>query len=163
MKTTVRLGEGNIWGFVEEFKTYRYGDTGSITVKVGVGGDGKFVKPYILRKGVFIPMSEIEKEGDCGVSAYMKAKKPIYSLLSDGFIINLKCYLDYTKGTLIPEKSHFDVYSVKGMTPVTAVEAKLTTIRLMEIPDALNELALELMGKVVEIGIDREKFLRSRF
>lgn len=163
MEMTIRRGEGNTWGFVEVFKSYRFGDTGNIKVTLGVGADGKFTSPYILRGGKFIPLKEIENEGEVGLKAYMKAKKPIYSLLSDGFIITLKCYLDYTTGEFIEEKSGYDIYSVLKTTPINASEAKLSTVRLLEIPDHLNELAINLMKQVVDTGIDREAFLRKRF
>lgn len=163
MEMVIRKGEGNVWGFVEGFKCYRFGDTGNIKVTVGVTSEGKFTTPYILRGGKFLPLSDIENEGEVGLTAYMKAKKPIYSLITDGFIITLKCYLDYTTGELIEEKSGFDVYSVLKTTPVNATEAKLHTVRLLEIPEQLNTLAVNLMKKVVETGTDREQFLKNRF
>ena len=163
MELVIRKGEGNTWGYVESFKCYRFGDTGNIKVTVGVTSDGEFTTPHILRGGKFSPLSDIESEGEVGLTAYMKAKKPIYSLLADGFIITLKCYLDYTTGELIEEKSGFDVYSVLKTTPVNATEAKLHTVRLLEIPEQLNVLAINLMKKVVETGTDREKFLKNRF
>lgn len=162
MDMTIRRG-GKVWGFVEGFKPYRFGDTGSITVTVGVDTKGRFTKPYFLRGGEFIPLSELEKEGEVGLSAYMKAKKPIYSLLSDGFIIKLKCYLDYTTGKFIREKSKYDVYSILKTTSVNVSEAKLSTVRVLEIPEELDKLAVSLMEKVVETGTDREEFLRRRF
>lgn len=162
MDLTIRRG-GNMWGFVEGFKPYRFGDTGSITVTVGVTDKGEFTKPYFLRGGVFSPLSDLEKEGEVGLSAYMKAKKPIYSLLSDGFIITLKCYLDYTKGEFIKEKSKYDIYSIVKTTAVNANESKISTVRVMEIPEELDKLAISLMEKVLQTGTDREAFLRSRF
>lgn len=161
MELTIRKGEGNIWGFVEVFKTYRFCESGSITVTLGVTSEGEFTTPYILRSGKFIPLSEVE--GDVGLEAYMKAKKPIYSLLSDGFIITLKCCVNYVTGDFIKDKSKYDIYSIVKTTPVNATEAKLSTVRLLEIPDNLDELAEKLMKKVVETGIDRVEFLRKRF
>lgn len=161
MEMTIRRGEGNIWGFVEVFKPYRFGDVGSVTVTLGVTTDGKFTVPYILRSGKFVPLQEVE--GDVGLKAYMKAKKPTYSLLSDGFIITLKCYFNYVTGEFIREKSNYDIYSIIKTTPVNANESKLSTVRLLEIPSQLEDLSIELMKQVVKTGANREEFLKGRF
>lgn len=162
MSIKIRRDENNKWGFVETFKPYRFGEVGSVTVLVGVTPDGKFTEPYILRKGLFIPLAEVEKDGDVGLKAYLRAKKPIYSMLSDGFIISLKCYMNYVTGEFIEDKSGYDIYTITGQTAVTSVESRLSTDKLMVIPENVDELAKNLLKEMVAFKDSREEFLLSR-
>lgn len=162
MSIKTRRDENNHWGFVETFKPYRFGDVGSVTALVGVTPEGKFAEPHILRKGVFIPLADVEKEGDVGLKAYMRAKKPIYSMLADGFIISLKCYMNYVTGEFIEDKSGYDIYTITGQTAVTSVESRLSTTKLMVVPKNIDELAKKLLKEMVKYQDNREEFLLSR-
>ena len=167
MKIVIRKSKDNQWGFVETFDYYRYGSTGSISVTVGITPDGKFAKSYIYRGEDFVLSEEIEKE--MGIEKYIKAKKPFYSRLSDGFVATVKAGVNFDKGELILEKSDYVVYSISGMNGIERVsqrECSLQLIRLLEIPDQVDVLMKELivqLASCVEPGLRDKAVIRSNF
>lgn len=160
MDITVRKSEDNIWGFVETFTTYQTIEEGNIKCTLSITPEGKFSTPYVLRDGVFIPLKQIEEE--MGIDKYIKAKKPFYSLLNDGFIVFMKCGLNYVSHTYIPEKSAFTVYKVGSKSVESPSKGTLHLVSLLEVPDNVTELLHHLASELIKCNGDREKFLRSR-
>lgn len=161
MKVKVRrsLVSNNEWGFLESFNVYRYLDNGSITVVTSITPNGELSMPYGFKQGDFVPLSDIR--GGVGIERYMKAKKPIYSLLSDGFIVKTKVRMNFTKGVYIPEGSVFEVYTVL----TTSVKGDSGYVYLKKVMDVPNDV-VTLMGKInreiAMSGGDRVKFLSKR-
>lgn len=161
MKLTIRKSKDDKWGFVETYSSYSYLLKGSITVTVGVTVDGTLTKPYVLRGEEFIPLSQIEEE--MGIEKYIKAKKPFYSLLSDGFIVQLKVGLDFRTGEYLPDKSCYTVYKVTDKKVISPIECELSLVRILDTTDKLNELMENLGKEVASYKGDRATFLRARF
>lgn len=161
MKLTIRKSKDDKWGFVETYSSYSYLLKGSITVTVGVTVDGTLTKPYVLRGEEFIPLSQIEEE--MGIEKYIKAKKPFYSLLSDGFIVQLKVGLDFRTGEYLPDKSCYTVYKVTDKKVISPIECELSLVRILDTTDKLNELMENLGREVASYKGDRATFLRARF
>lgn len=160
MDLNIKKGESNIWGFAETFQIYRYDDKGTITVTLVVSHEGRLSNPYVFRGGDFVPASQIHEE--MGIQKYLKAKKPFYSRLSDGFIVKLRVGTNFLTGEYIPETSVHDVFEI-SKTSVQVNSGKLTVRRLLEIPDKVKELMEELSKEVAKCKGDRETFLISRF
>lgn len=160
MKVTIRKSKNNEWGFVEGYSQYRYLGKGSITVTVGITVDGKMTIPYILRGEEFIPLKQIDEE--MGIDKYIKAKKPFYSLLSDGFIAQLKVGLDYETGEYLPDKSCYNVYKIVGKKVISPIECELNLVRLLETTDKINDLMISLSREIASYKGDKELFLRER-
>lgn len=160
MDVVIRKSMDNVWCFVEEFSVYRYIDKGSITVTVVVSPEGKLATPYIYRGEKFIPLSVIEEE--MGIEKYINAKKPFYSNLADGFIAKIKVGLNFVTGEFLPEKSVYTIYSIGKTFDMKPSQGKLQLIRVLNIPEQVHELMLNLSKEIASCGGDRAKYLRSR-
>lgn len=161
MELVIRKSNNNEWGFVEVYSPYRYTDSGNISITVGIDREGKLKEPYVLRGGSFIPLSEIDKE--MGISKYIKAKKPFYCMLKDGFIVTLKISLNFLTGELELDKSSYLVYMVSGTVAVNDREGRLKLTRILEVPESIDTLVNGIMGEIAALKGDREAFLRMRF
>lgn len=161
MELVIRRSNDNDWGFVESFNHYRYGSTGTITVTVGINGKGKIKEPYVLRNGEFIPLKQIDEE--MGIVKYIKAKKPFYCLLKDGFIVTMKVGIDFNTGEFIESTSDYVVYMADSSKAVNDREGKLHLTRILEVPSAVEEIVKSLMIEIAAQKGSREDFLRSRF
>lgn len=160
MKVTIRKSKDDKWGFVETYSVYSYLNKGSVTVTVGVTVDGTLTKPYVLRGEEFIPLSQIDEE--MGIEKYIKAKKPFYSLLSDGFIAQLKVGVDFLTGEYLPDKSCYTIYKIANKKVVSSVECELSLVRLLDTTDKLNDLMISLSNEIATYKKDKELFLRKR-
>lgn len=160
MKVTIRKSKNDEWGFVESYSSYKYLNKGSITTLVGVSVDGTLTKPYVLRGEEFIPLSQIDEE--MGIDKYIKAKKPFYSLLTDGFLVQLKVGLDFSTGEYLPEKSCYIVYKIAGKKVISPIECELNLVRLLETTDKINDLMVSLSKEIASYKGDKELFLRKR-
>lgn len=160
MKVNVRKGKTTGWGLTETFQVYRYADTGSISVTVVVGQDGRMAEPYVFRGGEFIPARVIHEE--MGVEKYLTAKKPFYCKLQDGFVVRIKAGLNFNTGEYLPEKSSYDIYNATS-SDMGVDKGVLTLTRILEITDYARELMENLTREVASCRGDREKFLLSRF
>lgn len=153
-------GKDGVWGFVEEFKTYLYDDTGYVKVLVGIDKSFNFSKPYVYRKNDFVLASGIDKE--MGIEKYIKAKKPFYSMLSDGIIAEIRAGLNYKTGEFLPNKTDYTIHK-----PLETMEVNgrlvIKTSAVKEFTPELNEFMMLMAKKVSECGGDRDVFLRSRF
>lgn len=160
MNLNIRKGESGEWGFVESFENYRYNDKGTVTVLLVVTHEGKLSTPYVFRGGDFIPASVIHEE--MGIEKYLKAKKPFYSRLSDGFIVKLKAGTDFLSGEHVPENTSYEVYQISKTVAVSVNQGRLTVRKLLEIPDKVKDLMTELAVEVAKCKGNRETFLLSR-
>lgn len=159
MELKVKLDKNSKWGFVESFKQWNYMNKGYIEVIVGVTVEGNFTIPYVYRKGEYIPLSTIEKE--MGIEKYIKAKKPFYSLMSDGFVVRLRSRVDFGKKEYLPEESDFDVYSINSRMGKKGDLVPM--IRVREVPENITTLMNEkLLPELAKCFGDRAVFLRSR-
>lgn len=159
MELKVRESKTNEWGFVEGFKKWNYLNKGYIEAVVGVTVSGSFTVPYVYRKDEFLPASVIDKE--IGIDKYIKAKKPFYSLLSDGFVVKIRAGMDFITGELIENGSSFEVYTVN--TRIGRKGDKVPMMRVREVPDNIVTLMNDkLIPELAKCGGDREIFLRLR-
>lgn len=161
--------ENGRWGFKESFHVYRYGGKGYIQVTCVVTPDGELSKPYILRRGKYVEAEVIEKE--MGVSKYLKAKKPFYSLLTNGFIADIQAGYNFDEKIFLPEETRYSVYTASYIKPISNEVFHdmiddmnvLSLKRVYEVNDSLDKLMFSLAEKVVETEGNREAFIKSRF
>ena len=160
MELVIRRSDSNEWGFVEPYSVYRYVDGGNVSLTVGIDSSGMIKEPYALRGGSFIPLNIIDKE--VGIGRYIKAKKPFYCLLKDGFIVSMKVTLDFNTGSVDLVKSSYFVYSVRDIVPVNDREGRMKLTRILEVPESVDKLVSNLMVKIASLKGDREMYLRMR-
>lgn len=161
MELAVRKSKSGIWGFAEQYKAYRYGDIGSITIIAVVNSNGEFAKPYVFRGEEFIPASQIEEE--MGIKKYLNAKKPFYSRLNDGFIVKIRAGIDYRDNSFVPDNTCCEVYTVNKASQSSLSKGIINLHRILELPEQMTSLLNHLSKELVSIGNDREAFLKSRF
>lgn len=160
MDVKIRKSKDNVWGFVESFSSYQTVSTGNIKVVCAITPEGKLAEPYVFRDEQFIPLKQIDEE--MGIEKYIKAKKPFYSNLSDGFIAFIKAGVDYVEEEFLPEKTDFVIYQVAGKELESPVKGVLHLKRVLDIPENLKVLMMNLAKEVSECYGDREVFLRRR-
>lgn len=160
MRVKLKKGETTGWGMVETFQTYRYENHGTITVTAVVRGDGELAESFVYRGGDFIPASQIDNE--IGIEKYIAAKKPFYMKLSDGFIVKIKAWVDYSKGKCDLSKSSFEVYSVADKDIAVNTGTLLLT-RVLNVPDTMTSLMNSLIRDVADCRGKRVQYIKSRF
>lgn len=160
MDVTIRKSKDNEWGFVESFSMYQTIHTGNIKVVVSITPEGEIAEPFVLRDEQFIPLSQIDEE--MGIDKYIKAKKPFYCKLSDGFIAFIKAGVNYTEKEFLKDKSDFIIYKVASKDLETQSKGTLHLKRVLDIPKNLEGLMYHLAEEVSKCNGDREEFLRSR-
>lgn len=160
MEVTIRKSKDNQWGFVETFNVYRYLECGSVTVTVVVTQEGKLATPYVLRGEEFIPAKQIEEE--LGLEKYIKAKKPFYCNLADGFIVSIKAGVNYVTGEFLPDTSNYIVYSLSEKSNMTTNSGVLHLKRVLNIPEQIDTLMMKLSKEVASCLGDRYNYLKSR-
>lgn len=166
----VRESSDGLYGFVEEFKTYKYNDQGYVEVTGVIGKKGIFDEPYVYRSGSFIPLIKIDEE--YGISAYLQAKKPFYSILSpNSIVIRAKLWYDINKG-ILEEKSEFDIYKnmpiqvfdrKDGYQDFSYMKENLITGPLKEKEKQIEYIKKLNFKLLYETLGNREDFLRRRF
>lgn len=160
MDVTIRMDKNGVWGFVESFSKYQTIDTGNIKVVVGVTPQGELATPYIYREEQFIPLKQVDEE--MGIIKYIKAKKPFYCNLSEGFIAFIKAGVNYTEKKFLPETTDFIIYSVAGKEFESPTKGILHLKRVLDVPENLKTLMMKLAEEVSKCYGDREAFLKSR-
>lgn len=158
MDVKVKGSKTNNWGFVEKYRKYSYLGKGYIEAIVGVTFDKRMTEPYVFKGEEFIPLRDII--GTVGIDKYIKAKKPFYSLLKDGFLVKLVANVDFEEGKYISEKSTFEVFSLNSVVPSKEGTLKFKT--LLEVPEPVKELMKDMLQVLGESMGDREKFLLAR-
>lgn len=160
MELTVRKSKNNEWGVVEQFSSYWYDGKGSVTITGCVTPEGKLSPPYALKGEEFVPLSVIE--GSVGIERYLKAKKPIYSKLSDGFLVKIKAGLNYSTGEYLPEKSVAQAYKIVGREVVSTTACKIIAEPIVAVTDELSELFTNVSRGIVMCNGERVDYLKSR-
>ena len=160
MDLTIRKSEDNQWGFVENFSVYRYNNKGVITVTLVVTPEQRIAPAYVMRGNKFISADEIDRE--MGIEKYLKAKKPFYSLLSDGFVAQVKSAYDCITGEFIQDKSSYGIY-VRTPRSVTGIsEGKLVMRQLHETSKELDDTMFRIARKISLCQGNRRNYLLSR-
>jgi len=160
MDVSIKKDGNDVWGFVESFSKYQTIDTGNIKVVVGISPKGELATPYVFRDDKFIPLQQIDDE--MGIIKYIKAKKPFYCKLSEGFIAFIKAGVNYTEKKFLPESTDFIIYTVAGKELEAPNKGTLHLRRVLDVPENLKELMMKLAEDVSKCYGDREAFLRSR-
>ena len=163
MKITLRCDDDNHLGFVEGYSHYFYDERRVTALGLATVG-GYFSEPYVFRGGKFIPAAQIEEE--MGIEKYLKAKKPIYSLIGTGnVIVQAKISMSMQDNSYIPEKSSYTLYFLdkNSLVPKGVGEWSANLKRLTTMNDTLQSWLHKLGEAFVKNGNDRGLFLRSRF
>lgn len=160
MEVNIKKDDNDRWGYVEQYSVYRTLETGNIKVVLSVSPEGKLSEPFVYRGGVFIPARQIDEE--MGIEKYIRAKKPFYSLISDGFIVSIKAGWNFMTEEFLEDKSDFVIYHVSGKR-IEENSGVLKLTRVLEIPDSLKDLMWEKCKEIAESDGDRVQLLRSRF
>lgn len=146
------------WGFVERYDVYRYFGKGYIRALVSVSLEGVLSPVYVFRGGEFIPLGVID--GEVGIDRYIRAKKPFYSLLSSGFVVELRAEVDFVSRVYYPDKSSYGVYVMNG-NPGN-LEKGLPFKKVLDVPKEFDRIVEEPLRILGESFGDREVFLRGR-
>jgi len=158
MLVKAKCSRSKDWGFVEKFEVYRYDTRGYVKALTSVTSEGKLAPAYVFRGEEFISLQEIDEE--VGIDRYIKAKKPFYSKLKEGFLVVLKAQIDFADRVYIPEKSTFEVYTLNG-TP-NNIEKGLPFKKVLDVPKEFADIVAEPLRILGESFGDREEFLRRR-
>ena len=160
MLLKIRKSKDNVWGFPESFSVYNYEGVGYIKILGVITPMGTLAQPYVFRAETFIPASVIEEE--MGIEKYLKAKKPFYCLLSDGFIAEIRTGVDFVNNKYLPEKSSFNIYMVARSSEASINDGAIQLINVLEIPEKVTLLMSRISEGIAASGGDRATFLRSR-
>lgn len=158
MLLKARCSKNNEWGFLEKYDVYRYNDTGYVKALCSVTSDKILAPVYAFRGEEFIPLVDIDEE--VGIDRYVKAKKPFYSKLKEGFVVVLKAEVNFRTKEYLPEKSTYEVYTINGIPG--KVEEGIHFKRVKEVPKEFADVVEEPLRLLGESMGDRVKFLRSR-
>jgi hypothetical protein len=160
MKLTVRRSSDNEWGFVETYKKNIYFNTDSINVVTGVGKDAKMKEPFALRGGNFVPLSQINQE--MPLEQYMRAKKPVYCKIKDGFIVSMKVVINSHTGEYVKESSDATIYTVNRSSVLNGDCGEVSLVSVLEVPEEVKNLINGFMEEIAKSD-NRVDFLKSRF
>lgn len=160
MDITIRKSDSGQWGFVESFSVYNYLGKGTINVLLAVTTGGRIAPAYVMRGREFIPVEDIENE--MGIDKYIKAKKPFYTLLSDGFIANVKAGVDFNTGEFLSDKTSFSVMKIARQPEIGINNGKLQLIKLHETSETLENLMMKVARQVSLCRGDKKIYLLSR-
>lgn len=158
MLVKVRCSDNKEWGFLEKYDSYRYNDTGYVRAVTSVTVDKKLAPCYAFKGDKFIPLREIEET--VGIGKYIKAKKPFYSKLNQGYLVVLKAEVDFRNKVYFADKSTFEVYVLNGAP--SNIESGVAFKRLLNVPKEFRDLVEEPLRVLGESFGDREKFLKER-
>lgn len=162
MKIELKCDKEGKFGFVEKFKPYIYGDLSTLSVRVMVDVGNKISEPYVFRGGLFIPAEQIEKE--MGISKYIKAKKPFYSVLGTGNLIaDLKVAYHTKSKEFIKDKSDVKLYGIVRDSLVYK-EKEGWSVDIRKLTSSSPELDSWFEQTLMTIiDVNRENFLKLRF
>ena len=147
------------WGFVELYKVWKYGSKGYIEVVLGFNPKTEeLAEPYVFRKEEFIKASQIEDE--MGISKYIKAKKPFYSLLVGNLVLKMHVGYDFEAKEKIEEKSYNLLYKPIGFSKDGK---RLNLIRQGNLSKDVLSAIEEKVQEVIASDGDREIFIKGRF
>lgn len=160
MEVTIRKDKNDVWGLVETFSVYKALDKTVTTVLAVVTVDGKISTPYALRGTGFEPLKDVDEE--MGLDRYLKAKKPIYSRLQDGFIVSIKAACT-NEGEFIPDSVVYNLYKASEKPMLDGNQATLKLSRVFDVPVKVSELVKNIAEQVAVCKGKRDIYLKSRF
>jgi len=161
VRLKLRCSDDNKFGFVEKYETYAF-KTGAVKIRAIANAGGYFAEPYIYRKGEFVPASKIDEE--MGIFRYIRAKKPMYSVIGTGnVILDIRVAYDLKTFSIISDKSYFNVYGVvKDSLSCENDEWYIDIRKLTSTNDDIEKWLNALGKKLALMGCDKKDFLKSR-
>lgn len=163
MRLEIKFDEKGRPGFVEKFKKYYYTNN-SVSIFCIANLYEQIPEAYVYRADEYIKTSQIDKE--IGIYKYIRAKKPFYSLLTNGnIILDLKVVYD-DDFNYIKEKTVYTLYIIdpssikRGPEKCTVDLIQLLKIDNREKVDAWIDT---IANSLVSLNCDRELFLKNRF
>lgn len=162
MWLTLKCSDDNRFGFVETYKPYSF-STGAVKLRLVADAGWRLAEPYVMRGGRFIPAKEIDEE--MGISRYIKAKKPFYSVLGTGnIVVDMRVVFDLKTLEYLPDESSFSIYGiVKNSLVLKDDEWGVEIRRISSVSDELVEWLNDVAAEIASMGYDKEAFLKSRF
>ena len=164
--TPIRQDENGVFGVVEKFKVYDYyGYEGSISALCGydVLEDNtlSLSEPYALRRGLFVPLKEVADE--MGLERYLRAKRPIYTILKNRPFFAAKICKNFKTGEYLEAKSLHNVLSITsdGIKMINDSSGTVSFTMLQNEPKEFFERTEEIMRKVASCK-SRAEFLEMR-
>lgn len=161
MIINARKSKDNVWGFPETFKKYSYEGIGYVEVTAVVNPLGELASPYVYRGEQFIPAAKIDEE--MGIEKYIKAKKPFYCLLNEGFIVTIRAGVDFLNKEYLPDKTSYSVYNICNFSNTDINSASIHLVGILELPENVKYLLDRLSQQVAECYGDRVAYLKGRF
>ena len=158
MLVKARRSKENEWGFLEEFKTYNYDGKGYVKALTSVTMEGELAPAYVFKGEKFVPLKEIAEE--VGIDRYIKAKKPFYSKIREGFVVVLTAKVDFNGKVYFPEESTYEVYTLNGAPE--DISKGLPFKKVLDVPKEFIDIVREPLKLLGESFGDREVFLRGR-
>ena len=162
VRIKVKVDNESRWGFVESYRVWRnYLNKGYIEVLAGISPAGEFTQNYIWRGGEFVSVSEATK--DVSLDRYLKAKKPFYSLLSEGFIAKIRVGYDFNEGKILEKSSDYEIYKIGDESTFSKMDGELPMMRVREVnPIIVSLINRKLSKEIADCGTDRHKFISKR-
>lgn len=163
MNLRLRKDKHDTFGFVESFKTYRYLNTGTISIMVMATPGRPLSDVYVYRGDEYLPLGVIDKE--MGLDKYITAKKPFYSILSSGvLILDAKIGINYDALQYVKDKSTYKMYTPipNSIIRANGNEYVLGLRRLTSMSDALENWLDQIGQQVAKHGCNRYEFLKER-
>lgn len=158
MLIKARCSKNNEWGFLEKYEVYSYNSKGYVKALTSIKMEGKLSPSFVFKGDEFVPLSVIEEE--VGIDRYLKAKKPFYAKLNQGFVVLLKAEVDFANRVYFPEKSTFEVYTLNGKP--TDLNKGLPFKKVLDVPKEFADIVEEPLRVLGESFGDRAEFLRRR-
>lgn len=158
MVIKARCSKNKEWGFLEKYEAYQYWKRGYVKALTSVTIDKELAPAYVYRGGEFIPLEKIDNE--VGIDKYIKAKKPFYSKIKEGFIVVLKADVDFVNRVYYPESSSYEIYVLNGN--LVPNSDSLPFKKVLDVPKEFDEVVKEPLRILGESFGNREKFLRDR-
>lgn len=153
-----RKSKENEWGFLESYRSYDYDGKGYVEALTAVTMNGELAPVYAFRGERFVPLEVIEEE--VGIARYIKAKKPFYSKIREGFVVVLNAKVDFNNKVYLPDESTYEVYTLNGSPE--DVSKGLPFKKVLDVPKEFIDIVQEPLRLLGESFGDREVFLRSR-
>ena len=162
MQVKVRRARDGQWGFLETFNVYNYAGKGTITSTVCITPEGKIASCYAFRGEEFISSEEIDNT--VGIDKYVKAKKPFYCKLSDGFIATIKAGYDFNEKKFLRDKTSFNIYTVNKLVEpdLSGGRGTLTLEKILTLTPEVTELMYKVAEDICSCDGDRVQYIKNR-
>jgi hypothetical protein len=149
--------DGKRFAFVERYSVYCYRGKGHITSLCAVTKKGIIAPSYAFKRESFINLKEIDKT--VGIDSYLKAKKALYSIIGQGFIVEMRIGVDFTTGKYLEKNTYVKGFTVK---PGSRLEDEQLEMVAEKASPQLLKLVERPMKILLNSSGDRVKYLRLR-